>query len=88
MIEGFNYTASLLVFSDVFPRWKNLVDELSVILDAAPDLHAGISLAGQSGCVIRMLACTASDISGVTQDLWTCIRKVVLNAKPLARRKY
>jgi urease accessory protein len=88
VMEDFNYAASLVVFSDGFPRWKNLVDKLSVILDAVPELQGGISMAGQSGCVIRMLASTAADITGVTQNLWTCIRKIVLNAQPLARRKY
>ena len=88
VMEGFNYTACLVVFSDVFLGWKNLVDELSVLLDRSPDLQGGISPVGESGCVIRILTSTASDLTCVIRSLRNCIRKIVLNAQPLARRKY
>jgi len=88
IMEDFNYAASLVVFADGFNRWKCLVDELLIILDSASDLERGISLTGRSGCVVRLLASTASNLTRVTQDLSTCIRKFVLNALPLPRRKY
>lgn len=88
VMEDFNYTACLVVFSDVFRRWKSLGDELSNLLNRSLDLQAGIGPVGESGCVIRVLASTASDLTCVMRTLWNCIRKIVLNAPPLALRKY
>ena len=87
-MEGFHYTANLTAFSDRFNEWPKLVDELASNIDAIPAIRGGASETAHSGCIVRLLAPAAQDLTSATQKLWALVRGRLLQLPPLDLRKY
>ncbi len=86
--EDYNYFTSLVVVWDGFVGWRNLVTELSGVLDSIPGVHAGASCGARSSCVIRAMMRTAGQLRTVTDKVWSCVRKVILERSAFFERKY
>lgn len=86
--ENFNYFANLVVVWDGFDRWKNLVNELFGVLNSAPEVRAAASCGARSSCVVRVMTSTAAQLKNVTQKVWCCLRRVLLEKPAITARKY
>jgi urease accessory protein len=86
--DGFDYLASLIVVADKSHDWKQVVLTLNELLAAMPTIRAGISTLPSSGCVIKLLARTASDMTRAQASLWKCAREIVLGLGGVDLRKY
>ena len=86
--ENYNYFANLTVVWESFREWKSLVNDFSTVLKSVPGVHAGASCGAQSSCVVRTMASTAAQLTSVTQKLWNCLRRVVLDRPVISPRKY
>ncbi len=86
-MEGFGYLATLLLFADGFGEWKNVACALAERLHELPSLRGGASPLARGGCVVRILAASAPDLTQVVQNLWALSRKLLLGLPPADMRK-
>ncbi len=86
--EEFNYFSSMVVVQEGFAGWQNLVTELSGTLNSLPGVQGGASRGGRSSCVVRVMTTTAAQLTGITQMIWRCLRKVILERPVISIRKY
>ncbi|HEY6290200.1 MAG TPA: hypothetical protein VI455_01380 [Terriglobia bacterium] len=87
-MEGFNYLATLAVFADPSEDWDGLAVAAEGQLRAFPGVAGGAGTAARRGCVVRLLALSAADLSACTQALWAVARKKILRLAAFDLRKY
>lgn len=88
MMEEFNYTGCVAAFADGFEGWEKVVASMNEVLGRLPKVAGGVSLTGRSGCVSRLLANSAFDLTRAIKALWDVVRKLLLKLHPFDLRKY
>jgi urease accessory protein len=88
LTEGFSYAASLAVLADGFRGWEGLVASIEARLKSLPQVLGGVSLLGDSGCLVRLLTHSAADLTLAQTRLWAQTRQLVLRLAPFDLRKY
>ena len=87
-MEDFDYMACMGLFADGFEEWPRVVAALHAVLAGAPQLRGGVSLLSRNGCVVRFLARSASDMTGMNKKLGDAARKLLLRMTPFDYRKF
>jgi urease accessory protein len=88
LMEGFSYMASLAVLADGFSRWRQLIASIEAQLKGMPQVLGGVSLLAHGGCLVRLLAHSAFDLTLAQLKLWAQAREDVLSLAPFNLRKY
>ena len=86
-MEGFGYLATFLLFSDRARDWADITCALVECLNELPSILGGVSPISRGGCVVRILAPSAPDLTQAVRDLWTLARKLLLGLPPVDMRK-
>ena len=86
--EEFDYLATLAVVADEFSSWKAVVTAMEAELSIMPQICGGVSALASGGCVVKLLARSASDLLRAQTALWTRARQVVFGSFPVDLRKY
>jgi len=86
--QDFDYVSSMAVFADGPTDWKELCSAASEVLNSAPDILGGASELSRSGCVIRLLARSASAMTLANLQLWNAARSRIAGLPPFDHRKY
>ncbi len=88
LMEGFSYVASLAVLADGFTEWEGLMASIEAQLTGMPQIRGGVSLLGDSGCLVRLFTHSAADLTLAQARLWAQARELVLGLAPSNLRKY
>lgn len=86
-VEGFGYLASIALFANAFVRWENVVGALAERLAGWPSVRGGVSQIARDGCLVRVLAPSAYDLTDAIRGLWTLARRLLLDLPALDLRK-
>jgi urease accessory protein len=86
--EEFNYLATLVIVADESHSWKDTVTALHAELENMPQVYGGASALATDGCIVKLLARSASDLSRAQARLWALARQTVLKAPACDLRKY
>lgn len=86
--EGFNYLATLVIVADELEGWKETVAAMNAELRSMPQVYGGGSALASGGCVVKLLARSASDLMGAQAALWGRARQIVLGSPAIDLRKY
>ena len=86
--DDFNYVATLAIVTDELNDWHEIVKSLDVELSSVPHVYGGASALAAGGCVVKLLARSASDLLDVQTALWARARQIVLGRAPVDLRKY
>lgn len=88
LMEEFDYMSCMALFADGFTHWKEAAAALNEELKSAPTVRGGASLLSRSGCLVRFLARSASDMTLASSKLLDAARQQVAGLPPFDRRKY
>lgn len=86
--DGFDYMATLLVMADPFERWNETVAAMDATLKELPSVYGGASALASGGCIVKLLARSASDLTQAQAALHGLARRIVFGAPVLDLRKY
>ena len=86
--EGFNYLATLVIVADGFEGWKETVAAMDAELRNMPQVYGGASALASGGCVVKLLARSASDLTCAQAALWGRARQIVFGSPAIDLRKY
>lgn len=86
--EGWNYLATLLLLADMSEDWKRIAAAMDTELENLPQVYGGTSALASSGCVVKLLARSAADLTSAQIALWTRARQLLFGAAPVCLRKY
>lgn len=86
--EGFNYMATLVIVADQLDVWKETAAAMNAELKKIPQVHAGATMLAASGCVVKLLARSASDLSAAQKALWGRARRMIFRSLAVDLRKY
>jgi len=86
--DGFNYLGTLAIVANQLNDWDKVVAAMNAELAAMPEIRAGVSALTSDGCVLKLLARTASDMSRAQMMLWSRARHEILGAGAVDLRKY
>ena len=87
-MEEFDYMSCMGLFADGFTRWKEVSAALNEELKALSNVRGGATLVSRGGCVVRLLAHSASDMTLANKKLWDVARERFAGLPPLDHRKY
>jgi urease accessory protein len=87
-MQGFDYMSCMAIFADGFTNWKELCAAANEELNGLPDILGGASELSHGGCVIRLLAHSASAMTLANQQLWNAARSRIAGLPPFDHRKY
>ncbi len=86
-MEGFGYVATFGLFAESFGRWEALADALRKEMNELPSLVSGVSLLARCGCIVRILAGSAPDLSHAFHRVWARARQELLALPSVGLRK-
>jgi urease accessory protein len=86
--EEFNYLATLVIVADEFHSWKDTVMAMYAELESMPQVYGGASALAAGGCVVKLLACSASNLTCAQARLWALARQMVFKSPACDLRKY
>lgn len=86
--DGLNYLATLVIVSDQLNDWEQVVAALNAELIGVPEIRGGVSALANSGCVLKLLAHTASEMTRAQMILWGRARQTVFGSNAHDLRKY
>jgi urease accessory protein len=84
----FDYLACMGLFADGFENWQRVAAAINAELETMPQVRGGVSLLSRSGCVIRYLANSASEMARTNRRLWGAARELIVQLPPFDHRKY
>jgi hypothetical protein len=80
--------AMLIILADELGRWKETVAAMDAELRNIPHVYGGASALANTGCVVKLLARSASDLTCAQASLWGGARQIVLGSPAVDLRKY
>jgi len=86
-MEGFGYVATFGLFAESVSNWEKILHALEEQLRELPSIAAGVSPLARGGCLVRLLAASAHDLSKALLALWALSRELLLGLPPLDLRK-
>jgi urease accessory protein len=87
-MEGLGYVATFGLFADSVSNWEKVLHALEEQLRELPSIVGGVSPLARGGCLIRLLAASAPDLSKALLALWALSRHLLLTLPPLDLRKF
>jgi urease accessory protein len=87
-MQNFDYISCMAVFADGSTNWKEICLSANEILNSVPEILGGASELSRGGCVIRLLAHSASAMTLANQKLWDMARQQLTGLPPFNQRKY
>ena len=87
-MEEFDYMSCMGLFADGFTRWKEVSAALNEELKALSNVRGGATLVSRGGCVVRLLARSASDMTLANKKSWDVARGQFAGLPPFDHRKY
>lgn len=88
LAEEFNYLATFAIVADGFTGWKETLAAMNAGLENMPRIYGGASALAGGGCIVKLLARSASDLMSAQTELWGRARKFVLGSPAMNLRKY
>jgi urease accessory protein len=88
LAEGFDYLATLLIVADERNDWKETAAAMDAKLKHIPLVRGGVSALSNSGCIVKLLARSASDLTRAQTALWRCARQIIFGSSAIDLRKY
>jgi urease accessory protein len=86
--DGFGYLATLVIVADELGGWKETAAAMDTELRNMPQVYGGGTALASGGCVVKLLARSASDLVGAQAALWGRARQIVLGSPAIDLRKY
>lgn len=86
--EGFNYLATLIILADELESWRETVKAMDAEIKNLPHVYGGVSTLASTGCVVKLLARSASDLTCAQAALWGRARHMILGSPAIDLRKY
>ena len=86
--DGFSYLATLVIVADAFDAWNDTIAAMDAELGNMPQVYGGGSPLGHGGCVIKLLARSASDLGLAQTALRRRARQIVFGSPAVDLRKY
>src|SRR4029077_12399243 len=77
-MKNFDYLICMGVLADGFESWQRVAAAMNAELGTMPEVCGGVSLLSHSGCVIRYLARSASEMTQMNKKLWDAARELVV----------
>jgi urease accessory protein len=87
-MEGLDYVASVAVFAEGFEQWPDVAEALNSGIECIEEIRGGASLLARGGCVARVLARSAWDMTHASKVLCDSARMHLLGLPPFDHRKY
>ena len=88
LMEEYDYMVCMGLFADGFANWLPVAAAMNAELERVPQVCGGVSLLSRGGCVVRVLARSAPDMTSLNKKLWDAARELVLQAPAFDHRKY
>jgi urease accessory protein UreH len=88
LAEGYNYMATLAVVAGDWEGWRETLAAMEAELRNMPEVYGGGSVLASDGCVVKLLARSASDLTRAQTALWGRARQIVLGSPAIDLRKY
>jgi urease accessory protein len=88
IMEEFDYLSCMGLFAGGFTHWKEVSAALNEVLKSVPNVRGAATLVSRGGCVVRILARSASDMTLANKQLWDAARENVAGLPPFDHRKY
>src|SRR4029077_18094479 len=88
LMGEFDYMASICLFAEGFENLRRVAAAMNAELETLPQVRGGVSLLSRGGCVIRYLARSASEMTGMNKKLWDAARELVVQLPRFDHRKY
>jgi len=86
-MESFGYLATVGLFADGVDAWESMVLSLQEELLKSPSIRGAASPISRGGCVLRLLAHTAPELTQAVRNLWTVARQLLLGLPAVDLRK-
>lgn len=86
--QDFNYLATLVLVAEDVAAVTATLAALNAQLAGMPQIHGGASLLANGGCVVKLLARSASDLMSAQTALWARARNVLFGSVAVDLRKY
>ena len=87
-MEGFGYHATLALFGERFDAWESMARALEEQMSELRSVLGGVSPISRGGCVVRLLAASAPDLTQAIRGLWTLARQQLLGLPAVDMRKW
>jgi urease accessory protein len=88
LMENFDYMTSLSVFAGEFGEWGELCSAMNKRIEHLANATGGASVLGCGGCLARVLARSAADMTCANKQMWDLARELLLGLPPFDHRKY
>jgi urease accessory protein len=88
LLGNFDYMVCMGLFAERYKEWRPVAAAMNAELETMPQVRGGVSLLSRNGCVIRYLAHSASDMTGMNKKLWDAARELVVQLPAFDHRKY
>jgi urease accessory protein len=86
--ERFNYLATLVLVANDLDGWKETAAAMNAEIRNIPQVYGGSSALASGGCVVKLMARSASDLVSAQAALWGRARQIVLGSPAVDLRKY
>jgi urease accessory protein len=90
--QDFSYMATLLIVADDPTRWNEVCAALNTELEntaqVCASVYGGVSALATNGCVVKLLAHSASDLTRAQTAIWGRARQIVFGSPAMDLRKY
>lgn len=83
----FGYLATFVMVGDELDSWEETAAAMTAEFANTPRVYGGASTLASNGCVVKLLARSASDLTGAQAALWGAARQIVLGFPAVVLRK-
>jgi urease accessory protein len=87
-MESFGYLATVCLFADGVEDWESIVRSLQEELFKSPSIRGAASPLSRGGCVVRLMAHSAPDLTQAVRNIWTLARRLLLGLPAVDLRKW
>lgn len=87
-MEGFGYLATIGLFADGFETWEGIARSLQEELHKLPSIQGAASPISRDGCLVRLFAASAPDLTEALRMVWALSRRLLLGLPAVELRKW
>jgi urease accessory protein len=85
--ERFGYLATFVIVADKLENWEETTAAMNAELRNMPRVYGGASTLARNGCVVKLLAPSASDLTAAQAALWGRARQLIFGSGAVSFRK-
>ena len=85
--EGFGYLAAFVIVADRLDGWEEVAAAMNAELRNVPPVYGGASTLANNGCIVKLLASSASDLTAAQAALWARARQLIFGSGSVSLRK-